>query len=56
MMDEGKTKKFVSELRNICFKHEIRIIAEDKKLYFINDDLDIKVEINEELNNEILES
>ena len=55
MQDKDKTKQFVSELRSLLFKHEIRIIAENKKLYFQNDDMDIKVEINEELNNEILE-
>ncbi len=36
-------------------KHEIRIIAEGKKVYFENEDMDIKVEIDEELNDEVFE-
>ena len=55
MQDEGKTKQFISELRSLLFKHEIRIIAEGNRLYFENDDMDIKVEIDEELNDEIFE-
>jgi len=36
-------------------KYEIRIFAEGNKLYFQNEDMDIRVNINEELNDEILE-
>ena len=55
MQNEEKTKKFVSELRSLMNKYEIRIFAEDNKLYFQNEDMDIRVNINEELNDEILE-
>ncbi len=56
MQDEGKTKQFGSELRSLLFKHDVRIIAEGNKIYFENEDMDIKIEVNEDLNNEILKS
>ena len=55
MQNPEKTKQFVSELRSLLFKHEIRLICSEGKLYFENEDMDIKVEVNEELNNEIFE-
>ena len=56
MENKEKTKKFVSELRSLMNKYEIRIFAEGKKIYFENEDMDIKVEIDEELNDEILKT
>ena len=56
MENKEKTKKFISELRSLMNKYEIRIFAEDNKIYFENEDMDIKVDIDEELNDEILES
>ena len=55
MLNPEKTKQFVSELRSLLSKHEIRLICSEGKLYFENEDMDIKVEVNEELNNEIFE-
>ena len=55
MENKEKTKKFISELRSLMNKYEVRIFAEGKKIYFENEDMDIKVDINEELNDEILE-
>lgn len=60
MLSEGKTKQFVSELKSLMLKYDIRIFYERKKLYFKNDEINIRVNLDEALepniNNSILNS
>ena len=55
MLNEEKNKQFVSELRRLMNKYEIVIFAVGKDVYFENEDMDIRVVLNEEWNDEILE-
>ncbi|MEJ2614980.1 MAG: hypothetical protein P8Z35_08480 [Ignavibacteriaceae bacterium] len=53
MQNEEKTRQFVSELRSLMNKHEIRIFTEGDEIFFENEDKDVKINITESLNPEI---